>query len=446
MEQPSSRMRLPDGARDGSLEVVQLEHAPISEIGIVNLTAVCPLTPQTLSFAKRSKTPQGADRTRLASDSDHPVDLAFSSIPLTEDLESPPAPIFTQDAALRLTTALSSSIRSSDLAFLQSLLFSPRIPASSPSALYQCPSRCSSTLLTPKAGAQYSIVWQHEALQLKFWTHSTVPAPIFLSLRETPLHILACSIYDPSFTYSLRRFILHLIQHLRAHCLLVIKMTKPPLNIAADHGHSVGILLALLHCDGLLSSLRATCPSINHSADAAHIPQLEDCVGEANDQCNAIVIHSRGRIGEASRMVQELQGNTDQIGSLRNAMQIAARGKFLVRELTPLPSRWRNKDSEDSQATYVCHDNYSDTASSIQASASFTPRGHISQATQTALLDQFGAKPAYPCSPAKTDPSDHSKSSKTEQTYFEELCEVDRELSLLQEMYHMRRYRSFRRA
>ncbi|KAF9528574.1 hypothetical protein CPB83DRAFT_930010 [Crepidotus variabilis] len=291
--------RLPDGARGGSLEAVLLKFA-LSH-------------PEPLALRKRSKTPQMArkqdlwpqagDRTRLASNSDHLVDLAFSSMPLAEDLEPPPAPIFTQDATLRLTNAPGSSIQSSDLALLHSLLFSPHIPASSPSALY---------------------------------------------LVSVPLLV----------------------------------------NAADAKGWS----------------------PIHHHWKT---------VGEANDQCNAIVIHFRSRIEEASRMVQELQGYTDRIGSLRNAIQLAARGKLLVRELTPLPSRWRNKDSEDSQATYVCHDGYSDTAPSIQASTSFTPRGHISQATQTALLDQFGAKPAYPCSPAKTDPPDHSKLFKTEQTYFD---------------------------
>ncbi|KAF9532491.1 hypothetical protein CPB83DRAFT_624435 [Crepidotus variabilis] len=515
------------GARDGSLEVVQLllSHGARPDFRDRNHRTSLQFAlshPRILWLCEsvlrrhRWRESKTADRTRLASDSDHIVDLAFTSMPLTEDLEPPPALIFTQDATLRLTNALSSSIRSSDLAFLQSLLFSPHIPASSPSALY--PMSVPLLVNAPDAKGwspiHHCVAARSPSIEI---LDALYCAGADISLfttqeQETPLHILARSIYDPSFTHPLRRFILHLIQDLRAPLSARDKNDETPLHIAAEHGHSVEILLALLDCDincnsrslknargltaedickseflatfqqhqpssrspiratesfaslasisetrildlsgkssslyskhmdiesaiqSLLSSLRATCPSINHSANAAHIHQLEDCVEEANDQCNAIVIHFRGRIEEASRMVQELQGNTDRISSLRNAIQLAARGKLLVRELTPLPSRRRNRDSEDSQATYVCHDDYSDIASSIQASASFTPRGYISQATQTALLDQFGAKSAYPCSPAKTDPSDHSKSSKAEQTYFEELCEVDRELSLLQEM------------
>src|SRR5690349_15971082 len=57
-------------------------------------------------------------------------------MPFSDDLEPPPKEIFTPEATSRLTTTLISSIRSSDLSFIHSLLFSPSVHASSPPALY----------------------------------------------------------------------------------------------------------------------------------------------------------------------------------------------------------------------------------------------------------------------------------------------------------------------
>ena len=54
----------------------------------------------------------------------------------SKDLEPPPLSFFTQEAMTRLTVTLISSICASDLAFIHALLFSPSIPASSPSDLY----------------------------------------------------------------------------------------------------------------------------------------------------------------------------------------------------------------------------------------------------------------------------------------------------------------------
>ena len=51
-------------------------------------------------------------------------------------LEPPQLSIFTNEATSRLTNTLISSIRTSDLSFIHSVLFSPPLPPSAPAALY----------------------------------------------------------------------------------------------------------------------------------------------------------------------------------------------------------------------------------------------------------------------------------------------------------------------
>ncbi|KAJ3499370.1 hypothetical protein NLJ89_g10108 [Agrocybe chaxingu] len=220
-------------ARDGSLEVVQL---------------------------------LSAERTRLSSDCEHLIELACSSMPFSEDLESPPATIFTQEATARLTNTLISSIHASDSAFLHSLLFSPSISPSSPPALY--PMSVPVLVNIPDSNG-WSLV--HHCV--------TVPQPSIEILdalylagadvslfttheQQTPLHILARSAQSPSVhasspttssasgsSHSLHDFVLHLIHDLRAPLSARDKDDETCIHIAAEHGNSMDLLTLLLDCD-----------------------------------------------------------------------------------------------------------------------------------------------------------------------------------------------------
>ena len=200
---------------------------------------------------------QSADRTRLFSGSGHLVELAASSMPLSDDLEPPPSSIFTPEATRRLTATLVSSIRSSDLAFIHSLLFSPSVPASSPSDLYpmsvpilvNLPDSNGWSLIHHCAAVEEPSVDILDALycagaDVSLFTHHE---------QQTALHILAhyaCTSTDnPNRTHSLREFALHLIQDLRAPVAALDKNDETCIHIAAEHGNSIDLLSLLLACD-----------------------------------------------------------------------------------------------------------------------------------------------------------------------------------------------------
>lgn len=183
-------------------------------------------------------------------------------MPLSEDLEPPPLPIFTKDASLRLTNTLISSIHSSDLSFLHSLLFSPRIPASSPSALYPM----SVPVLINNADSKgwgpihHCVATEKPSIEILDALYCAGADVSLFTLYEsqTPLHILALSVHDSSYPHSLRQFILHLIQNLRAPLSARDKYEDTAIHVAAEQGHCIEVLLALLDCDtdGSIRSLK----------------------------------------------------------------------------------------------------------------------------------------------------------------------------------------------
>ena len=70
--------------------------------------------------------------------------------------------------------------------------------------------------------------------------------------QQTPLHIIARSthFYGTSDSlYSVTRFILHLIQDLRAPLSARDKDDETCIHIAAEHGISLHLLMLLLECD-----------------------------------------------------------------------------------------------------------------------------------------------------------------------------------------------------
>ena len=183
---------------------------------------------------------------------------------------------------------------------------------------------------------------------------------------------------------------------------------------------------------GLLDNLHKTSPSLKHTHTPAHIQHLEDCLDDANDQCNAIVVHFRGRIEEASRVLRELEGKAARIDSLRNMIVLAARGRLLARELTPLQPRRRQRDSEDSQATFISA--VSDASSMSPSLPRALQGSHASYATagtQTGLLDFVIANSVLSPDTAWSDSHIESSDFTACRTCFEDLCNVERELAEL---------------
>lgn len=182
--------------------------------------------------------------------------LAYAAMP-SDSLEPPPLSIFTTQATSRLTDTLISSVISSDVSFLRSLLFSPVIPSSSPSALYPMSApvlvnRPDSNGWSPIhhcvdaelpcidildslycAGADIALFTTHEHL--------------------TPLHILARSASltckNSEAASALYHFIVHLIHDLRAPLSARDKKDETCLHIAAEHGICIKLLIVLLEFD-----------------------------------------------------------------------------------------------------------------------------------------------------------------------------------------------------
>lgn len=124
----------------------------------------------------------------------------------------------------------------------------------------------------------------------------------------------------------------------------------------------------------LLTSLRVTSPSTYHRKHSSeHIDYLESSLEKTSYQCDQIIQHFRDRINEATKVVNDLQKNTDKIGTLRDVVLVASRDKLILRRISP---KKRHRDSEDSQLTVVSHD-----SSRLQR----TTLGHTSTATQTAM-------------------------------------------------------------
>lgn len=195
----------------------------------------------------------------MLSGSEHLVQLAASSLPLSDHLEPPPLSIFTQEATTRLTATLVASIRASDLPFIHSLLFSPFIPTSSPSDLY--PMSVPVLVNLPDSNG-WSLIHHCAATEepsldiLDALYCAGADVSLFtLHEQQTALHILAqyaCTStihHHPDRTHSFHDFALHLIQDLRAPLAARDKNDETCIHIAAEHGNSLDLLLLFLSCD-----------------------------------------------------------------------------------------------------------------------------------------------------------------------------------------------------
>ncbi|KAH9481761.1 Ankyrin repeat domain-containing protein 55 [Psilocybe cubensis] len=257
-------------ARDGSLEVVRvlLSHGARPDFRDRNhRTSVQFALPypqilwlcETVLRRHRWRESKSADRTRLCLGTERIIELACASMPSTEDLEPPPLSIFTQEAIARLTNTLVSCIRSCDVAFMHSLLFSPAVHASSPPALYpmsvpplvNVQDANGWSLIHHCCAAEYPSI---EILDTLYCAGADVSA-FTAQEQQTPLHVLArfahsTSAHDYSDSiHSLQQFTLHLVQDLRAPLLARDKDDETCIHLAAEHGHSIELLMLLIECD-----------------------------------------------------------------------------------------------------------------------------------------------------------------------------------------------------
>ncbi|KAF8907248.1 hypothetical protein CPB84DRAFT_1675023 [Gymnopilus junonius] len=521
-------------ARDGSLEVVQTllsrgarpdfrdrNHRTSVQFALSHpqILWLC----ETVLRRHRWRESKSADRTRLCLETESLVELAYSSMPFSEDLEPPPLSIFTKEATSRLTNTLISSIRSSDLTFIHSLLFAPAVQATSPPTLY--PMSVPALVNLPDSNG-WSLIHHCVAADrpsvdiLDALYCAGADVSLFtINEQQTPLHILARlakSSTNLDLQRSLQEFALHLIQDLRAPLSARDKEDETCLHIAAEHGHSGDLLQLFLDCDingnvremknsrgltpsevakreflhvfrtekrspsalsnrtirpsdsfaslssvtdlnsfchstsdassifsssdfnaagavqQLLSSLRATSLSTQHSNRLAHIQYLEDCLEETSEQCDSIVIHFRSRIEEALRVVHDLQKNVDRINDVRNVVGLAARGKLTTRGITPLQPKRRHRDSEDSATTIVQPDDEALPSPSTIQSFCTADGNHISKGTQTAFLDLFIANRSLASDMKWLDRFIPTSELANCKTYFVGLLDVEREVAQLQ--------------
>lgn len=138
----------------------------------------------------------------------------------------------------------------------------------------------------------------------------------------------------------------------------------------------------------LISNLRGTSPSVSHTPTNEHIEILENRIDEANAQCTSITLHFRARIEEASKVVRDLRRTAERIESIRHGVTVTSTDKLRQCGLTPISSRRRNRDSEDSQATFVDDDVSVEPPIALRVPAS-SDGAYVSTGTQTSFLDLF---------------------------------------------------------
>ncbi|KAF6759873.1 hypothetical protein DFP72DRAFT_119153 [Ephemerocybe angulata] len=254
-------------ARDGNLEVVQLllSHGARPDFRDSNYRTSIQFALPHYQILWLCESVLRRHRWREFASADRPhfpiseriLELTTHSLPSSDNLDPPPAFIFNTEATSRLLDTLVSSIRSDDLPFIHSLLFSPAISPSSPSSLY--PMSAPVLVNLPDAKG-WSLV--HHALSVKFPSidllDSLYCAGADLALftvneQWTPLHILAQSQYlfsdDQTHANSLYELVVHLIRDLRAPLSARDKNDETCIHIAAEHGPSLELLACLLDMD-----------------------------------------------------------------------------------------------------------------------------------------------------------------------------------------------------
>ncbi|KAG5644652.1 hypothetical protein DXG03_008034 [Asterophora parasitica] len=291
-------------ARDGGLRVVQLllSHGARPDFRDCNHRTSVQFSldhPQILWLCEtilrrhRWRESQSADRNKLFSGSEELLELAYSAMPC-DSLDPPPLSIFTTQATARLTDTLISSIASSDLSFLRSLLFSPALPSSSPSALY--PMSAPVLVNRPDADGWSPI---HHCVAVPLPCIDTLDAlycagaevALFTTHEHfTPLHILAQSARmseNKDHALALYHFIVHLIRDLRAPLSARDKNDETCIHLAAEHGNCITLLMVLLDLD-TTGSVRELRNARGLTALEVSKPEFRAAFGENCEQFRSV--------------------------------------------------------------------------------------------------------------------------------------------------------------
>jgi hypothetical protein len=182
-----------------------------------------------------------------------------------DSLEPPPLAVFSAQALARATDTLISSIKSLDLSFLHSLLFSPPIPASSPSDLYPL----SAPLLINRPDVRGWGPIHHcvsapvpsiHTLDALYCAGADIALFTTDNQQSSVLHVLAKSVQLPSapanededpedVACELYQFVVHLIRDLRAPLTARDANDETCIHVAAEHGKCLELLLLLLDFD-----------------------------------------------------------------------------------------------------------------------------------------------------------------------------------------------------
>ena len=158
---------------------------------------------------------------------------------------------------MRMTNTLISCIRSGDLSFLHSVLFSPSLPASSSSSLY--PLSVPVLVNYPDASGwsliHHCIASPQPSIDIldALYCAGADTSLFTTNEQQTPLHILARTAHSFSgndlATHSLHDFCIHLVRDLRAPLSARDRNDETCLHVAAEHGPSAALLHLLLDCD-----------------------------------------------------------------------------------------------------------------------------------------------------------------------------------------------------
>ena len=220
-----------------------------------------------------------------------------------------------------------------------------------------------------------------------------------------------------------------------SHSVTPLSVSGPSSPVAANQGLSSEITFVFSPAglnvsrasSQLLENLRLTSPSITHSRRHEDICLVEQRVDEAQDLCNSIVIYFRSQIEDVSRNIDELHKNIVKIDSLRNMLSISARSKLAARGLSPILSKRRQRDSEDSQKTRVHNEETDSLTSSTSKILSFhTDHGdYVSRGIQTSPATN-GSETAWIQRFARSPVSSAAQSKITD------LIDVEKELAQLQ--------------
>ncbi|KAF9560737.1 ankyrin [Agrocybe pediades] len=388
-----------------------------------------------------------------------------TSAPLASDLEAPPASVFSHSAILKFNATLLKCIRSCDLPFLYSVLFSPPPAVLSPSHLYPLsvpplvnyPDDNGWALIHHCATVDQPSIDMLDAL----YCAGADVALCTLQENYTILHVLARfakpdTEMSNQAKHSLKNFALHLIRDLQAPLGSWDKANETCIHQAAEHGHSLELLKVLLQCDvdktvrerknsrgltalqvakpeflcafgfeavrpvsvlsqytikpstltksfseaaaatveaefdihsaskDLIANLKSfPSTTATYSTDLSDIRELEASTDELENLMNSVVIFYRSRIDDTEAQIDACYSKIDIAKFSNKDLSSAAKSKLSLRGLSAIPSKRRQRGSEDSQETCVSVDCDSQSSASSRPPSSTFRTLFTTQATSS---------------------------------------------------------------